>query len=83
MSRSDERSLIAVQHQIIKNFKNVLEEAGSSLEKIVKINIFLADMGDFPAMNEVYTQYFKKPNLPCRTYVNYTAALVWTPLIFV
>ena len=58
-----------MQHQIIKNFKNVLAEAGSSLEKIVKINIFIANMNDFGAMNEVYTQYFKKPNLPCRTYV--------------
>ena len=49
------------------NFKNVLEEAGSSLKKIVKINIFIADMNHFGAMNEVYTEYFKKPELPSRT----------------
>ena len=55
------------KHQIIKNFKHVLEEAGSSLEKIIKINIYITDMNDFAAMNEVYTQYFKKPNLAGRT----------------
>ena len=58
-----------LRHQIIKNLTNVLEAAGSSLDKIVKVNVFIADMNDFGAMNEVYAQYFKKPNLPCRTYV--------------
>jgi enamine deaminase RidA (YjgF/YER057c/UK114 family) len=55
------------KHQIIKNFKHVLEEAGSGLDKIVKINIYITDMANFASMNEVYTQYFKKPNLPGRT----------------
>ena len=45
----------------------MLKEAGSSLDKVVKINIYLADMGDFKAMNEVYKEYFRKPNLPSRT----------------
>ena len=45
----------------------MLEEAGSSLEKVVKVNVFIADMNDFGKMNEIYVQYFKKPNLPCRT----------------
>ena len=55
------------KHQIIKNFKHVLEEAGSNLDKVVKINIYITDMANFASMNEVYTQYFKKPNLPGRT----------------
>jgi len=38
--------------------KEVLEEAGSSLEKAVKVNIFITDMKNFAAMNEVYTQYW-------------------------
>lgn len=57
------------QHQIIQNFKHVLEAAGSSLDKIVKLNVFIADMNDFSAMNEAYKQHFKAPNLPCRTSV--------------
>jgi 2-iminobutanoate/2-iminopropanoate deaminase len=36
----------------------VLEAAGSSLEKVVKVNVFLADMGDFVEMNNVYAKYF-------------------------
>ncbi|KAF2479062.1 Endoribonuclease L-PSP/chorismate mutase-like protein [Neohortaea acidophila] len=56
-------------HQVIQNFKNVLEAAGSSLDKIVKLNVFIADMNDFSAMNEAYKQHFKAPNLPCRTCV--------------
>ena len=58
------------QHQIISNLKHVLEEAGSGLDKIVKINIFITDMANYSSMNEVYTQYFKKPNLPGRTWVH-------------
>ena len=46
---------------------NVLEAAGTSLEKVVKFNVFIADMDEFGAMNEVYSQYFKSPNFPCRT----------------
>ncbi|UPK92580.1 hypothetical protein LCI18_003515 [Fusarium solani-melongenae] len=56
-------------HQIIKNLSEVLKAAGSSLDKIVKINIYLADFGDFDQVNEVYCQYFKAPNLPSRTCV--------------
>ncbi|KAK5055217.1 hypothetical protein LTR84_012966 [Exophiala bonariae] len=55
-------------HQVIRNLSAVLEAAGSSLKKIVKINIFLDDMDNFNKMNEVYTQYFTE-NLPCRTCV--------------
>jgi len=51
---------------VIRNLSAVLEAAGSSLKKIVKINIFLDDMDNFNRMNEVYTQYFTE-NLPCRT----------------
>ncbi|KAG9093083.1 hypothetical protein FRC06_011682 [Ceratobasidium sp. 370] len=42
--------------QCIKNLGNVLEEAGSSWEKVVKVNIYLKDMGDFSAMNQVYSK---------------------------
>jgi 2-iminobutanoate/2-iminopropanoate deaminase len=44
--------------QVLKNIASVLEAAGSSLDKVVKTTVFLEDMGDFGAMNEVYGQFF-------------------------
>ncbi|EGR48928.1 hypothetical protein MKX07_006970 [Trichoderma sp. CBMAI-0711] len=55
-------------HQCIKNLSAILEAAGSSLEKVVKVNVFLADMGDFAKMNEVYSTYWGDVK-PCRTCV--------------
>ena len=52
--------------QVMKNLKNLLEAAGSSLEKAVKTVCFLADMGDFAAFNEIYGKYFtSKPARSC------------------
>ncbi len=48
----------AQTHQVFKNLKAVLEAAGASLETVVKTTVFLKDMNDFAAMNEVYGQYF-------------------------
>ena len=45
-------------HQVCKNMNAVLEEAGSSLEHVVKTTCFLADMADFAAFNAVYAEYF-------------------------
>lgn len=44
--------------QVIKNLKAVLEEAGASLDRVVKTTVFLADMNDFQEMNAVYGTYF-------------------------
>jgi 2-iminobutanoate/2-iminopropanoate deaminase len=44
--------------QVLKNLAAVLEAAGSGLDKVVKTTVFLADMGDFAVMNEVYGRYF-------------------------
>lgn len=44
--------------QVFRNLVAVLEAAGTSLERIVKTTVFLADMNDFAAMNEVYARYF-------------------------
>ena len=54
--------------QVLKNLSAVLEAAGSSLEKVVKTGVFLADMNDFAAMNEVYGRYFDT-NKPARATV--------------
>jgi enamine deaminase RidA (YjgF/YER057c/UK114 family) len=54
------------QHQCIKNLSAILEAAGSSLDKVVKVNVFLASMDDFAKMNEIYTTYWGDVK-PCRT----------------
>lgn len=52
--------------QVCTNLKNVLEAAGSSLEKAIKTVCFLADMNDFTAFNAVYGKYFtEKPARSC------------------
>lgn len=51
----------------LDNIKEILEEAGSSLDKVLKVNIFLDDVNDFAAVNEVYAEYFTehKPARSC------------------
>ena len=46
--------------QVLKNLKAVLEASGSSLDKVVKTTVFLADMKEFPGMNEVYETFFSE-----------------------
>jgi len=53
-----------IQEQTVRVFENlqaVLEAAGSSLEKVVKAQVFLQDLNDFAPMNEVYASYFAEP----------------------
>ena len=52
--------------QACRNVGAVLEEAGTSFDKVLKTTCFLADMGDFAAFNEVYAKYFtSKPARSC------------------
>lgn len=51
--------------QTLENIKQTLETFGSSLDKVVKCTVFLADMAEWGAMNEVYRTYFE--NLPARS----------------
>jgi len=44
--------------QVMKNLRAVLEAAGARLDDVVKTTVYLADMADFPAMNEVYGRHF-------------------------
>ncbi len=48
----------AMTRRIFANLNAVLEAAGSSLAKVVKVTVFLADMDDFQAMNQVYAEFF-------------------------
>lgn len=47
--------------QTLDNIKTVAEQFGSSMDKIVKCTVFLADIGEWAAMNEVYRTYFRNP----------------------
>jgi 2-iminobutanoate/2-iminopropanoate deaminase len=47
--------------QVMKNLGSILDEAGSGLANVLKATIFLADLGDFAAMNEVYGRYVGEP----------------------
>lgn len=48
-------------HRVLKNLAGVLEAAGIGFDKVVKTNVYLSDMADFAAMNEIYATYFPQP----------------------
>jgi 2-iminobutanoate/2-iminopropanoate deaminase len=50
----------------LTNVKNILEAAGSGLDKVVKTTIYLSDIEDFAAVNEIYATFFQKP-FPARS----------------
>ncbi|MDQ3042382.1 MAG: RidA family protein [Acidobacteriota bacterium] len=54
--------------QVLKNLSAVLEAAGTDLNNVVKTTVFLADMNDFTAMNEIYAEFFSD-NKPARATV--------------
>lgn len=54
--------------QAITNAKNILKEAGTDLAHVVKTTVYLANMADFAAMNEVYATFFQQP-FPARSAV--------------
>jgi 2-iminobutanoate/2-iminopropanoate deaminase len=62
-----EGDVAAQTHQVFQNLQAVLEEAGASLETVVKATVFIKDMNDFGAINEVYGEYFHthKPARSC------------------
>jgi 2-iminobutanoate/2-iminopropanoate deaminase len=56
----------AETRQVCENLKAVLEAAGSSLGKVAKVTIYMADLGELMGMNEVFSEYFRKAP-PART----------------
>lgn len=62
----------AETHQVLRNLKNILEAAGSTLEEVIKTTVFLRDMDDFPRMNAVYGEYFNQ-SPPARSTVQVAA----------
>ncbi|WP_255702368.1 RidA family protein [Peptoniphilus sp. KCTC 25270] len=53
--------------QSLENVKAILQESGSSLDKVIKVSIFITNMDDFSSVNEVYSEYFSehKPARSC------------------
>ncbi len=60
--------IAAQTRQVLQNLGAVLEAAGATLDSVVKTTVFLADMNDFAAMNEVYATFFTSP-APARSTV--------------
>jgi 2-iminobutanoate/2-iminopropanoate deaminase len=56
----------AEARQALNNIKRVLEQSGSNLNRVVKCTVFMADMKEWPAMNEIYATYFKE-HFPARS----------------
>lgn len=54
--------------QSLTNARSILQQAGTDLSHVVKTTVFLADMADFAAMNEVYAEFFSQP-YPARSAV--------------
>jgi len=53
-----EGGIVEQTEQVLRNISNLLEAAGTSLARVVKTTVFLADMNDFAAMNETYARFF-------------------------
>jgi len=51
---------------VFENIKTILQAAGTSMDNVIKVNVYLRDINDFAAMNEVYKTYFQTP-FPART----------------
>jgi 2-iminobutanoate/2-iminopropanoate deaminase len=64
--------IAAETRQTLTNLKNVLEAAGTSLDKALKTTVYLRDMADFAAMNAVYAEFFGE-NPPARTTIQAAA----------
>ena len=66
----------AQTHQVMKNLLDVLNAAGSSLEKVIFARVYLVNFGDFDKMNSVYASYFAEDKLPARTCIGVTGLAV-------
>lgn len=52
--------IIVQTERVLENVKGILQAAGSSIEKVVRSTVFLADMNEFASMNQVYARYFRQ-----------------------
>ena len=59
----------AETHQVLKNMKAILAEAGMTMENVLKCTVFVADMKMYSRINAVYAEYFKEDTAPARELV--------------
>jgi len=59
--------IAAQTERVIANLRAVLEAAGASLSRVVRTTVYLADLAEWPRMNEVYTRHFSGDPMPART----------------
>ncbi|MBM0046568.1 RidA family protein [Anaerococcus sp. mt242] len=62
----------AAARQVLNNIQAILEESGSSIDKVIKCTVFLADINDFAAVNEVYKEFFDE-HKPARSAIQVAA----------
>lgn len=60
--------IVEQTHRVLQNLRAILEAAGASFDSVVKTTVYLQDMSEFAAMNEVYASYFES-NKPARSTV--------------
>ena len=66
------KEFFGIQQQtekVLDNLKAILEDNGLTMEDVIKTTVFLKDMNDFAAMNEVYARYFPAESAPARSAV--------------
>ena len=63
------RSKMCIRDRSLTNLSQILEAAGTSMDKVVKTTVFIQHMDDFAVMNEVYAQFFQGEVLPARSAV--------------
>jgi reactive intermediate/imine deaminase len=67
-----EGDIAAQAHQVFRNLRAVCEAAGSNLDGIIKLNIYMIDLGNFATVNGVMAEYFSEP-YPARATVGVSA----------
>lgn len=68
-----EGGVSAQTRAVLMYVQAILEDAGSGLDKVVKTTVFLKNMEDFPAMNDVYAEFFDTDSAPARSAVEVAA----------
>lgn len=64
-----EGDIAAQTQQVMANLEAILKEAGANWDSVVKTSVFLTDLANFDAMNQVYAQYFSEATAPARACV--------------
>ena len=59
--------------QVMKNLNNILEESGTTFSNVAKFTVFLTDMSNYAAVNEVFSEFYKESHAPARSLVAVSA----------